>query len=241
MNDPLFLREALHEYARQKEKEGKAKYKKLKNCYVKSEEKLTQNQSSVNPRKKFVFYDGSHDLDDCQFYTEIPVEDRSKFLKENKLCYGCYEEISTQHTESSCKNRRTCKICKEKHLTGLHGFTFKRKRKSSNNGTDCNDPTVKSTCAGVGCATATFSQLISMCVVPVRLKHSNSDKEVKTFALLNTCSQGAFVTEDLISKLGMSGVKTSINIKTLNGNSYSGRVSDALGKTEKHIKQLLSK
>ena len=49
------------------------------------------------------------------------------------------------------------------------------------------------------------------------------------------------MTEDLISKLGMSGVKTSINIKTLNGNSYSGRVSDALGKTEKHIKQLLSK
>ena len=71
--------------------------------------------------------------------------------------------------------------------------------------------------------------------------NSDSDKEVKTFALLDTCSQGAFVTEDLISKLGVSGVKTSINIKTLNGNSYSGRVSDVLGKTEKHIKQLLSK
>ena len=57
-----------------------------------------------------------------------------------------------------------------------------------------------------------------MCVVPVRVQHSDSDKEVKTFALLDTCSQGTFVTEDLISKLGVSGVKTSINIKTLNGN-----------------------
>ena len=218
MNDPLFSREALCEYAGQKEKEGKAKHKKLKNCYTKSEEKVTQNYSSVNPRKKCVFCDGSHDLDDCQFYTEIPVEERSKFLKENKLCYGCYEEISTQHTARSCKNRRTCKICKEKHPTGLHGFTFKRKSKSSNDGTDSNDPTVKSNCAGVGCATATFGQVISMCVVPVRVKHSDSDKEVKTFALLDTCSQGTFVTEDLISKLGVSGVKTSINIKTLNGN-----------------------
>ena len=36
MNDPLFLREA-----GQKEKEGKAKHKKLKNCYTKSEEKVT--------------------------------------------------------------------------------------------------------------------------------------------------------------------------------------------------------
>ena len=36
--------------------------------------------------------------------------------------------------------------------------------------------------------------------------------------MLDTFSQGTFVTEDPISKLGVSGVKTSINIKTLNGN-----------------------
>ena len=179
-------------------------------------EKVTQNQSSVNPRK-CAFCDGSHDLDDCQFYAEIPVEERSKFLKENKFCYGYYEEISTQHTTKN-KSRRTCKICKEKHSTNLHGFTFKKKSKSSNDSTDANYPTVKSNCAGAGCATATLSQVISMCVVLVRVKHGDSDKEVKTFALLDTCSQGTLVTEAFISKLGVSGVKTSINIKTLNGN-----------------------
>ena len=57
-----------------------------------------------------------------------------------------------------------------------------------------------------------------MCVVPVRVKNSDSDKEVKTIPLLDICSQGTFVNEDFISKLGVSGVKTSINIKTLNGN-----------------------
>ena len=35
MNGPLLLREALHEYAGQKEKSGNAKHKKLKNCYTK--------------------------------------------------------------------------------------------------------------------------------------------------------------------------------------------------------------
>ena len=105
MNDPLFLREGLHEYAGKKEKAGKAKHKKLKNCYTTSEEKVTQNQSSVNPRKKCVFCNGSHDLYDCQFYTEITVEERSRFLKENKLCYDCCEDISTQHIARSCKNR----------------------------------------------------------------------------------------------------------------------------------------
>ena len=65
MNDPLFSREALHEYAWQKEKAGNAKHKKLKNCYTKSEEKVTQNQSLGNPRKECVFCDGVHDLDGC--------------------------------------------------------------------------------------------------------------------------------------------------------------------------------
>ena len=57
-----------------------------------------------------------------------------------------------------------------------------------------------------------------MCVVPVRVKHSDSDKEVKTFALLDTCNQGTFVNQDLISKLGVPGMETSISIKTFNGN-----------------------
>ena len=106
-----FLREALQEYAGQKEKARNAKQKKLKNCYTKSEEKVTQNQSSVNPRKKCVFCDGSHDLDDCQFYTEIPVEERSKFLKENKLCYGCYEEISYEYKRfPRIMNEQTIKV-----------------------------------------------------------------------------------------------------------------------------------
>ena len=40
---------------------------------------------------------------------------------------------------------------------------------------------------------------------------------MSTFDFLDTCSQGTFVTDDLLKKLGLSGVRTSINIKTLNG------------------------
>ena len=85
--------------------------------------------------------------------------------------------------------------------------------KSSNDGTDANEPTFKSCCPGVGCVTANLIQVISMCVIPIRVKHSDSDKEVEAFALLDTCSQGTFVTEDLLSKFGMSGVKNSVNIR----------------------------
>ena len=73
MNDTLFSREAPYKYAGQKEKVGKAKHKKLNNCYTKSEEKITQNQSPVNPRKKCILCAGSHNLNDCQFDTDISV------------------------------------------------------------------------------------------------------------------------------------------------------------------------
>ena len=48
---------------------------------------------------------------------------------------------------------------------------FKRRSKSNNGVTDANDPSVKSNCAGVGCAAATLNQVFSVCVVPVRMKH----------------------------------------------------------------------
>ena len=56
-----------------------------------------------------------------------------------------------------------------------------------------------------------------MCVVPIKAKYGNSGKVLETHALLDTCSQGTFILETLINNLGVKGQKTSITIKTLNG------------------------
>ena len=137
-------------------------------------------------------------------------------MKKNRLCYGCYGEISSKHT--ACTNRRICKVCQGKHPTGLHGYKTKNKKSPNEaKADDKNETAMKSNCAGIGNAATNLGEVISMCVVSVRLRHCNSDKEVSTFALLDTCSQGTFVTDDLLKKLGLSGVRTSINIKTLNG------------------------
>ena len=45
------------------------------------------------------------------------------------------------------------------------------------------------------------TSMVSMCVVPVTVKHKNSSREVKTLAMLDNCSQGTFVKEDLLKKL----------------------------------------
>ena len=131
-------------------------------------------------------------------------------MKKNRLCYGCYAEISSKHTARSCTNRRVCEVCQGRHPTGLHGYKTKNKKSPNEAKADNkNETAMKSNCAGIGNAATNLGEVISMCVVSVRLRHCNSDKEVSTFALLDTCSQGTFVADDLLKKLALSGVRTS--------------------------------
>ena len=62
-------------------------------------------------------------------------------------------------------------------------------------------------------------QVISMYVVPVVIKHKDSAKEIITHAILDSCSQGTFIVEDLVNALEIDGVDTSVMVKTLNGQS----------------------
>ena len=61
------------------------------------------------------------------------------------------------------------------------------------------------------------SNVVSMCVVPVKTKCNKSRKELKTYAMLDCCSQGTFINSELTKKLTTEGTFTTIKIKTLNG------------------------
>ena len=162
-----------------------------------------------------------------------------KKKKKKKLCYGCYREITSTHTARTCNNKRVYKVCQGKHPSVLHGYKIKSKKTSD----DDKDKTgeqpgaMKSNCAGIKTVVTLVGEVINMCVVSVRIRHCNSQKEVKTSALLDSCSQGTFVTEQILKELDVIGVKTSINIKTLNGNQ---KVSSTLVDGIMVSKQVLS-
>ena len=61
------------------------------------------------------------------------------------------------------------------------------------------------------------SNVISMGVVPVKVKHEHGANELATYAMLDNCSQGSFILDSLIKTLGVTGSKTTINLKTLHG------------------------
>ena len=63
----------------------------------------------------------SHDLDSCTEYKEKSVEERSKFLFQRKLCYGCYTPISSEFV---------IHICSERHPTGIHSYKASKKNRT---------------------------------------------------------------------------------------------------------------
>ena len=151
MNDPLFSREALADY--HTKLEHPVRQKRMKNYTIKAED---ENKKDVR---------GSSEDNSSKCKT---VEERSKFLSKQKLCYGYYEVISPKHTARNCPRRRNCKIYLTKHPTGLHGYRIRRKNDSKND----DDPgkTVKNNCANikdVQCGSARTGEVLTMCVVPV--------------------------------------------------------------------------
>ena len=108
-------------------------------------------------------------------------------------------------------------MCSEKPPTTLHGYV---RKKVDNTQNQCNSEASEERNDGGGAACASLNpdmEVISMCVVPVKLRHGNSGEALKTYALLDSCSQGTFILERLLKRCGIKGRKTSINTKTLNG------------------------
>ena len=61
------------------------------------------------------------------------------------------------------------------------------------------------------------SNVVSMCVVPVKIKHNKSRKMLKTYTMLDCCSQGSFINSELAKKLRAEGTMTTIKVRKLNG------------------------
>ena len=130
------------------------------------------------------------------------MEDRNKTLYKKKLCYGCLGNIFKEHNLKGCANRRICKVCSGRHPTALHGLKIqKHKKKGNSDDTDTKEDKPE----GVKCAsTNTGSDVISICVVPVQVASISTSKKVHTYALLDSCSHGAFILDQLVNDLGIS-------------------------------------
>ena len=97
----------------------------------------------------------------------------------------------------------------------------KERGDNSSSSDDKTSEIIKSNCANISntqYAAIGSGQVLSMCVVPVKVQHKQSNKEIIAFAMLDTCCQGTFATENLMNQLDMNSIRTSVGIRTLIGN-----------------------
>ena len=74
-------------------------------------EELTQQQVKCGYCEK------EHNIANCESLRVKPHDERSKFVSDNGLCFGC---LHKGHMAKDCKRRKTCSICKRRHPTALH-------------------------------------------------------------------------------------------------------------------------
>ena len=212
VNDPLFSREAISQYVNKPDKFNQQDKRKNVKSYL-TETKIATETEEVSKRK-CPACDKNHDLDACQLYLAKPIEERSKFLFKNKLCYGCVNTIFKDHTGKTCKKRRSCKICNEKYLTTLHGLKVEKKssgngsniRTNSQNSSTHNTVVVEDDQNEEICCSSTYtgSNVVSLCVAPASIKHRTS-KVLETHVILDSFSQGTFMDEQLLVELQILG------------------------------------
>ena len=195
VDDPLFSNNAVEQYLDRTDKSSKRGSTKYFVTLTEEKDNQKQVQSRCPMCQKV------HDLDACYSYKKLEVGDRKKFLMKQKLCFGCYEPISKDHNGRNCPRRRICCVCNENHPTGLHGHKPKNKE-SVAGGSQSSEEKSTDSRRKIACASTTIQEdVISMCVVPVKVKHKDSNFVYSTFAMLDNCSQGCFVKASLMKTL----------------------------------------
>ena len=145
---PLFSKENVEQYLDKRDvKVDKRRW--VRSYAIRSEEELKEKRDKdTKENDKCVMCGACHDLDNCSVSMSQTIEDWSKVLLRNKLCCSCYGRISKDYSARNCKQQRSCKICKEKHPTGLHGFKPKKEGVKQDSGNGGNKQ-ITTTCTGV--------------------------------------------------------------------------------------------
>ena len=174
--DPPFFREIGGQFENKALKAHKPK--KMQSYAIKETSGNEKRETSKCP-----ICEGQHDIKECTTILEQTAEDRSKTIYKKHLCDGCLERISKEHNAKNCSIQKTMQ-----YYTGSK-LRKRNQRKKRTKRTGKSQDGEK--CASIN----TGSTVISMCTVPVKIKGSSGNKTIRTYALLNSCSQGTFILD----------------------------------------------
>jgi hypothetical protein len=173
-----------------------------------SQEKSGQNKSSkhqsssnsviINKQSCAFCKKTNHSLHQCTSFLRLSTDEKLKQVINLKLCENC---LRGNHSTANCKSNNTCRDCKGRHHTLLHGTK-----------TQIND-SVPSTSTVSHCNAQHSENLLLTAVVLVKDCH---EKYHQCRALLDAGSQSNFITRHLTNKLKLKTIPITHKIIGIN-------------------------
>jgi len=174
----------------------------------------------------------NHSIERCFKFRDKSAQEKETFIKQKGICFGC---LNPGHLSKSCKKRLQCKTCGKHHPTILHnedgvkkGSDGKKSAQSKSQSAALNETEklikvpesvneqVSSSFNSVSLMTDNALVSKSTMVIPIYVSHQNDpNHEVLTYALLDTQSDTSFVSDFVVSQLGIDGTQTTLVLSTM--------------------------
>ncbi|XP_073963660.1 uncharacterized protein [Choristoneura fumiferana] len=177
---------------------------------------------------------GGHPTTRCKRITNMEVNDRWQWARDNRVCFRCMDQ---QHRRETCR-ARTCEVngCRHVHHPLLHASAAKvprhpeaRRERTPPRGQAPQSPTTLASEPTVGPAPIPEKQtvttvsnedgkspvLLKMC----RVRVSGPSGTVDTFALLDDGSTVTLIDEDLARTIGASGPAVPMQMRGIASNT----------------------
>lgn len=150
---------------------------------------------------------GGHILDVCPQMEKKTHKEKIGFLRDKSICFGC---LCIGHFSKDCKKRISCAMCGLQHPNILHI----PQKKNNPSQAEKTHASLDSTMVSSG-LTGAGNDNVKLPIVPVQVKSNKGDKIVTTYAFLDQGSTAVFCTEALSHKLGLTGKKSRILLRTM--------------------------
>lgn len=158
---------------------------------------------------------GNHQLNSCSDFCIKSLEERRRFVREQKLCYGC---LKSGHIASECRYHLVCDICKGKHPSCLHDNNFIRRMKLEPI-TESFQSILNSSTNAVTLSVAGEGQTVNTSMIlPVWIStKQNPNCERLVYALLDSQSDTTFVDQGVSNALKAQSSQVKLKLSTMLG------------------------
>ena len=132
----------------------------------------------TEPEPSCPFCRCKHTLERCKQFFEETHRNKLNFVKIKGICFGC---LSIGHISRDCKQRLTCRACKQAHPSALHIYVKNCPTKQTERPSGVAGRTTAELCGHIGAG----EQNNVLSIVPVQVKAAKGSQVLQVYALLD--------------------------------------------------------